>query len=297
MKGVYCAAATPLNADLSPDTGRLADHCRQLLEDGCHGVALLGSTGEANSFSVSERTTMLESVVKAGLSPETLMPGTGVANLPETVELTRHALSLGVTTVVMLPPFYYKEPGDAGVVESYCRVLDEVDDDRLRVVLYHIPQFSQTSITPKVIEDLTGRYPQTVVGMKDSAGNLDRMIEIAGRFPGFDVLSGADPLMLPLLKAGCAGCITATSNLLSTDLRFIYDNYANDSRRDDVDAAQARVVSVRELSNRHAQIPTIKTMVGGRYDDSSWRRVRTPLMPLPEDDGDAICSDLRALMN
>jgi 4-hydroxy-tetrahydrodipicolinate synthase len=107
IRGVFCAAATPVNADLSPDLGAFAAHCAALLADGCDGIALLGTTGEANSFSSAERQAILESALATGMAPDRLMPGTGLANVPETVALTRHALSCGVTTVVMLPPIYY----------------------------------------------------------------------------------------------------------------------------------------------------------------------------------------------
>src|SRR5690606_35138271 len=112
VTGVYCAAATPFNADLSPDHGLLAEHCRTLLADGCHGIALLGTTGEANSLSVGERMSVVEAVLRRGVAPEQLLPGTGVAAIPETVELTRHALDNGIRQVGMLPPFYHKGVSD-----------------------------------------------------------------------------------------------------------------------------------------------------------------------------------------
>ena len=108
ITGVYCASVTPVTSDLAPDHSAFVAHCRRLLEQGCDGVALLGTTGEANSFSATERKALLESAVSGGIAPEHLLPGTGVAAWSETVELTKHALGLGVTRVVMLPPFYYK---------------------------------------------------------------------------------------------------------------------------------------------------------------------------------------------
>ena len=118
-RGVFCASATPLQADGTPDHGLFAEHCHYLLAEGCDGIALLGTTGEANSFSSSERKALLEAAVRAGVAPSKLMPGTGVAALTETAELTKHALSLGVETVVMLPPFYYKGVSDDGLFAAY----------------------------------------------------------------------------------------------------------------------------------------------------------------------------------
>ena len=106
-RGVFCAAMTPLTADFAPDHAPFVAHAKRLIEQGCDGIALLGTTGEANSFSVAQRKALLEAAVAGGIAPRQLMPGTGVPALAETVELTRHAVALGVTAVVMLPRFYY----------------------------------------------------------------------------------------------------------------------------------------------------------------------------------------------
>jgi len=277
ISGVNCAAATPLNADFTPDLGLFAEHCLRLLAEGCHGIALLGTTGEANSFSTSERRAILEAALKAGIAGDQLIPGTGVNAGPETVELTRHALSNGVRKVVMLPPSYYKGITDEGLFASYARIFEAINDGRLQVVLYHIPQVSGVPITHALIARLIEAFPQTVIGIKDSAGDLSNMQAIAAAHPGFAVLAGADPLMLPLLKSGGAGCITATSNLIANSLRTIFDH------RDDaalVDPAQSRINAWRALSNSYVQIPTIKAMVGLKTGVATWSRVRPPMLPL-----------------
>lgn len=283
-RGVFCAAATPLDAELKPDAARLAAHCRWLLDEGCHGIALLGSTGEANSFSLSERKALLEDVVAAGIAPDTLLPGTGVAAYTETIELTKHALSLGVTTVVMLPPYYYKGVSDQGLIDSYARVVDGIADERLAVIFYHIPPIAQIPIPFPVIEALLKRYPDTFVGIKDSGGQLDHMLALLENFPQLSVLPGADPLMLPVLEKGGAGCITATSNLLARDLRTVFDGYADPAQKADVDAAQERIVAVRTISNTYAQLPTIKAMIARRTGDPGWLRIRPPFVSLTEDE-------------
>ncbi|MDR3523435.1 MAG: dihydrodipicolinate synthase family protein [Acetobacteraceae bacterium] len=278
--GVFSAALTPLNADLSPDHASFLTHCRYLLDEGCTGIAMLGTTGEANSFSAKERMALLDAVVKGGIAPDRLLPGTGVAAFSETVELTRHALSVGVTTVVMLPPFYYKGVSDDGVFAAYSEILQRVADDRLRVVLYHIPQFSAVPISHDVIARLLAAYPGTITGIKDSAGELSNMIAMVERFPGFSVLAGADPLLLPLLRAGGAGCITATSNLVARDLAFIAAHYAAPDRVAELDAAQARVVAARNRVSKFAQIPSIKALTAERTGQPGWRRMRPPLLAL-----------------
>jgi 4-hydroxy-tetrahydrodipicolinate synthase len=280
LTGVFCAALTPLDGDGNPDQAAFRAHCRWLLDEGCTGIAMLGTTGEANSFSSEERKTLLEAALAAGIKPGKLLPGTGVAAVTETAELTKHALSVGVTSVVMLPPFYYKGVSEDGLVAAYSEIVDRIADDRLRVVLYHIPQMSAVPITHDAIARLRDRYPGTFVGIKDSAGDLVNMKAMVERFPGFAVLSGADPLMLPLLQAGGAGAITATTNLVARDLRFVFDHWADPSKVAAVEAAQARVVAYRELSNSYAQLPTLKAMTAHRTGQEIWRRLRPPLVAL-----------------
>jgi len=280
ITGVYCAAVTPVTDDLAPDHAAFVAHCRRLLDDGCDGIAMLGTTGEANSFSSAERKTLLEAAITGGVRPERLLPGTGVAALTETVELTRHALSLGVNRVVMLPPFYYKGISEDGLFASYAEVVERIGDARLQVVLYHIPQFSAVPITFPVIARLRARYSSVFVGLKDSAGEMSNMMALVDEFPGFAVLAGADPLMLPLLRKGGAGCITATSNLIARDLAFIFRHYADPARAADVEAAQARVVAMRSRVSKFAQIASIKALIAGQTGHVSWRKLRPPLLAL-----------------
>jgi 4-hydroxy-tetrahydrodipicolinate synthase len=279
IRGVYCASATPVKADLSPDLVALSAHAKALIADGCDGIALLGTTGEANSFSLAERRTILEAAVGA-VGPTRLMPGTGVNALPETIELTRHALSLGVTRVVMLPPSYYKGVSDEGLYRAYAQVIETIGDTRLQVVLYHIPQVSGVPISHDLIERLVTAFPQTVMGIKDSAGKIENMTAMIARFPGFAVLAGADPLLLPLMGMGGAGCITATSNLVADSLATVFRLHADPGRTAEVEAAQARINAFRDLSNSYTQIPAIKAMVAYRHGSAVWTRTRPPLVGL-----------------
>lgn len=282
ISGVFSAAATPVRPDNSPDLDLFVAHCRRLLAEGCHGVALLGTTGEANSFSIAERRAILEAAVGAGIAPAQLMPGTGLNAIPDTVELTRHALSLGVTRVVMLPPSYYKGVSDDGLFEAYARTIEAIGDARLKVVLYHIPQVSGVPLGLPLIGRLVAAFPDVVVGIKDSAGDIANMEAIIAAHPGFAVLCGADPLLLPLMGKGGAGCITATSNLVADALRTVFDHHADAAAADAVARAQARINAWRSLSNAYVQIPTIKAMIGLKTGEAAWTRVRPPLAPLAE---------------
>ena len=280
IRGVFCAAATPIDAEGAPDFARLAQHSGRLIEDGCDGIALLGTTGEANSFSVSERQQIVEAMIGAGISPDRLMPGTGTCAIPDTVALTRHGLSVGVTKFVMLPPFYYKQPTDEGLFAAYSAVIDKVADPRLRIILYHIPQMSAVPLSLPLIERLIARYPETVVGIKDSSGVYSNMEQMVRAFPGFSVLAGADPVMRQLLGVGGAGCITAAANIVAADLAIVFRYHADPGRTAEVDAAQERIVRTRSAATKFVAIPSIKALLAKRYDDPAWMRVRPPLMPL-----------------
>ncbi|MDR3471897.1 MAG: dihydrodipicolinate synthase family protein [Devosia sp.] len=281
ISGVFCAAATPVGADLTPDLSLFGAHCRWLLDEGCDGIALLGTTGEANSFSGAERRQILEAAVAAGISPDRLLPGTGTTAIPDTVELTRHALGLGVTHVVMLPPYYYKGISDDGLFAAYAETIERIGEPRLRIVLYHIPQMSGVPISLALIERLVAAYPQTVVGIKDSAGDFEHMKAMVSALPGFSVLAGADPLLLPLLQAGGAGCITATSNIVARNLATVFRGARDAAQADAVAAAQARIVAYRTLSNQFgAQIATIKAMIAAQTGAPAWTNVRPPLVAL-----------------
>jgi len=290
-RGVFSAALTPLDEELLPDHTRFVAHCHRLLAEGCDGIAMLGTTGEANSFSSDERRALLEAAIAGGVAPDRLLPGTGVAALMETVALTRHALACGVTTVVMLPPFYYKGVSEDGLFASYAEVIERVGDPRLRVVLYHIPQMSAVPIPFPVITRMRERFPGVFTGIKDSAGDFAHMTALVREFPGLSVLAGADPLMLPVLREGGAGCITATSNLVAAELAFVFRHFADAARAAEVEAAQARIVAARNQASRFAQMASLKTMLGAKLKDEGWRRMRPPLLPLTAEETAALLND------
>jgi 4-hydroxy-tetrahydrodipicolinate synthase len=283
VNGVFCASLTPLNADLSPDLQLLGEHCSWLLESGCDGIALLGTTGEANSFSISERIGMLESVVRHGIPAGQIVPGTGVPSIEESVELTKHALSLGVNTVLVLPPYYYKNVSDEGLLNFYSQLIDRVDNPALRVLLYHIPPMSQVPISFSLITRLLERYPEVVVGVKDSGGDLNHMAELIRRFPGFSVFAGSDHLLGPALREGGAGCITATANIISSKLAFIAGRYHDDEWNDSVAATETNVAAIRSLFEQFPMIAALKATMASRTEQPGWNRLRPPLVSLSDE--------------
>ncbi|MCW8836471.1 MAG: dihydrodipicolinate synthase family protein [Rhodospirillales bacterium] len=290
LTGVYSAVLTPQKADLSPDIEALARHCRWLLDTGCDGLAVLGTTGEANSFSVDERIAILEGIAAAGIPMAATMPGTGCCAISDTVTLTRKALELGAGGVLALPPFYYKNVSDDGLFAAFSEVIERVGDSRLKLFLYHFPQMSAAPISLKLIERLLARYPGVIAGAKDSSGDLDNMIAMARTFPGFAVFSGWDHLLKPLLAEGGAGCITAVANIASGLSRRVYD----DPEGADGELAHEQLSLVRKVIADRPLIPGLKEVMARHTGNAQWRNMRPPMLPMANNEAIALMKDLEA---
>ena len=295
IHGVFCASATPVLEDGTPDHAAFAVHARALIDEGCDGIALLGTTGEANSFSLSQRQALLDKVIASGIDPQRLLPGTSQTNVADTVTLMRHAVDAGVKATVVLPPFYYKGVSDEGLFRFYAEAIEGVGRDDLRVVLYHIPPIAQVGLSLELVGRLLEAFPGIVVGIKDSSGKLDSMQAFASSFANFSVLAGADPFMLPLLKSGGAGCITSSSNLIGRHLRVVFDGWHQPDQAAQVDAAQARINAWRDLSNAYVQLPTVKAMLARRRNHPGWIRVRPPLVELTAAERDTVWTRMAEL--
>ncbi len=278
LSGVFAAVMTPLTADLKPDPARHAEHSKWLLANGCDGLGVLGTTGEANAFSVDERKAIVEGLAKAGIPAAKMMPGVGCCAVPDTVALTKHALDMGVKGVLALPPFYYKNVSDDGLVDAYSQVIDQVNDSRLRLYVYHFPQMSATPIGFDVIGRLRDRYGDVMAGMKDSSGVVENMVGAARNFPGFEVFAGADPALKPLSEGGGAGCITAACNVIPQVLAEIWSGW----RDGKADKAHEVACAVRPLIAAAAPIASMKSLIARHRGDDGWLPVRPPLRQISD---------------
>jgi 4-hydroxy-tetrahydrodipicolinate synthase len=277
--GVFAAALTPITDALAPDKAALIAHCRWLLANGCDGVAPLGTTGEATSFSVSERMAILDALAESGIPGERLIVGTGSTAFPDTVELTRRAVAIGAAGALVLPPFYFKNPSEDGLFAFYSEVIQRVGDGRLRLFLYHFPQMSSVPIGIGLIERLMARYPKVVAGAKDSSGELGNMIAMA-RIPQFRVFSGTERLLLPVLEAGGVGCITAGANIIAPITGQLYAAWRRSGASADAKRLQDEVTRQRLLLDGFPMIPGMKAMLARRFGLPQWRNVRPPIVRL-----------------
>ena len=278
--GVWAPAITPVDRDLKPDAGRYVQHVQWLLDNGCHGVGLFGTTGEATSFSVEEREGLLQAVIDAGVPAERLMVGTGCAALSDSVRLTAQAAGLGVHKVLMLPPFYYKGVSDDGLYASYSEILQKVGSSALQLFFYHFPKLSQVPLSIDLIARLLMAYPDNVAGLKDSSGDWESTKAYIETFPELAIFPGKETLLLDGLRAGGAGTITASANANPLGIRKVYDAFqAGDPA---VDALQAEITAVRTVLDGHPMIPALKRILAELHGDDAWRPVRPPLLPLDE---------------
>src|ERR1700710_1724372 len=275
--GVNAAVLTAMNADLSIDLDRMAAHCRWLLANGCNGLAVLGTTGEANSLGISERIDVLEGLVKRGIPAAKMLPGTGTTAITDTVLLTRKADELGCRGALLLPPFYYKAPSDDGLLAYFNEVIQRVGGN-IKIYLYNFPQQSAIPFSVDFIARLLKANPGKVQGIKDSSGNYENSLSYVEAFArdGFEVYAGDDGLLQPLLEKGSAGSITAASNINCALGAQVYANWNNATGA----AAQTILSATRKAVISVPLIPALKSLVARNTGDARWLNIRPPHLKL-----------------
>ncbi len=291
FRGVLVPALTPFKPDLSPDAEALVRHCRWLLAQGADGLAVFGTTSEANSLGVEERIMLLEHLLDNGVPAGVLMPGTGTCALADTVRLSAHAVSRGCAGVLMLPPFYYKGVSDAGLFASYSEVIERVGDAALKIYLYHIPPIAQVGISLDLIGRLLDNYADTIVGLKDSSSDWQNTAAILREYPALATFCGSEVFLLETLRNGGAGSITATANVNIAGIRKIFERW----QESDAAVIQERVTNIRRCFEGYAPIPALKAVAAEFYEAPAWRTVRPPLCVLDETDRAALMAALGQL--
>ncbi|MCB0290161.1 MAG: dihydrodipicolinate synthase family protein [Calditrichaeota bacterium] len=289
--GIYAASLTPVTGSLEIDHQLLTAHCRWLLANGCSGIVLLGTTGEANSFSVAERMAALDAVVDGGIAPTRLLVGTGCAALSDTVALTQHALSREVGGVLVLPPFYYKGVSDAGIFSYFEALIERVADERLNIYLYHIPQMSMVPFSPALFGRLVDMFPRQIAGIKDSGGSWDHMKALRERYPGLRVFPGSETFLRDMLLLGGPGCISATANINSRLAARVYQQFDRPAAQE----MQEALNQLRGIILNYPVIPALKQVMAAITAQPGWRYLRPPLMPLSEPDAARLMRELEAV--
>jgi 4-hydroxy-tetrahydrodipicolinate synthase len=261
-----------LTAEDRIDVGLLARHCRFLFERGVDGVAIFGTTGEGQSFSVRERMEALDGLLRAGIPGERVVVGTGCAAAPDAAELTRHAIASDVAAAMILPPFFWKGQDQATVAAGIGSVIERTADPRLRAILYHIPQVSAVSIDTGAIALLRRRFGDVIAGIKDSSADFVHFDAAFTAFPEMRHFVGAEPQFARVLRIGGAGTICGLGNVLPGIMARLRDGGAP------ADEAQRAIEAWCRFFIGRPFLQVTRALLATLSGDAAWLRTRAPLI-------------------
>ena len=277
LRGVIAAIITPIDASGNPDHARLVARARHLLATGCDGLNLLGTTGEATSFSLAQRQAIMHAVADAGLPLDQMMVGTGAASVQDAVALAITAAELGFGAALVLPPFYYKPVTNEGIVRYIGAIVEATAASNLPIFLYNIPGQSGVAYTAELVALLQQTFGTRIGGLKDSSGDIAYAEQIAALLPAIRVFPSNEAVLLRAHAGDFAGCISATANLNSAHCARAYHN--GDQVALDI------AVSVRALFNGLPLVPGVKAVAARLAQDATLADLMPPLTQLSDAEG------------
>jgi 4-hydroxy-tetrahydrodipicolinate synthase len=299
LAGVFTAAVTPLKADFSPDLDAIPSLLGFLADRGCHGILLLGTTGEGPSFSPEERLGVFRTALQVRDIHQTvqgrtckLLAGTGTPSLTETIALTHSAFDLGYDGVVALPPYYFRKATEEGLFCYFSELIHKAVPADGFLLGYHFPDVAGIGFSDDLLARLKDTFPHQFAGIKDSSHDANFARRLGNRF-GSDllVLTGTDSYLQLALENQAGGCITAPANLISPDLRQIWDAF---QRGEEVSVLQARVTEIRHILEQYPPFPpTLKALLARQHGFPRWP-VRPPLEEIPPVIVEKVAEELRA---
>jgi 4-hydroxy-tetrahydrodipicolinate synthase len=272
IRGIWAAVLTPVDEDLMPDTSRAIPFYRELLERGCDGINALGTTGEAMSFAAAQRERFMDALASAGLSPKRMMAGTGAASLADCASLTRRAFDCDYAAALVMPPFFYRDASDDGIVAFFDALFARTNPPHNRVLLYNFPRMSGITFHASLVDRLLDEFPGVIAGMKDSSNDASLQTEILARHPELAVLPGSESELLAAKRRGVAGCISGSVALWPelAAAAFAFDDEARDEE-----------LTRRRNALRGAPfIPAVRYVTARIRRDTAWERPMPPQRPL-----------------
>lgn len=292
LSAVLSPVITPFNADGSPNIPKLLKQCKWLEANGV-GHAVFGTNSEANSISTLQKLHALDELIRGGLDPAHMMPGTGACSIDAAVQMTKAAVDAKCGGVLMLPPFYYKDIFDDGLFAYFAEVIEKVGDSKLQIYIYNIPPVTKISLSLALLERLVKTYPNTVIGMKDSSGDwayTESVIKVLAP-EGFRVYAGSEVFLMRTMRAGGVGCISATANVNPKAIATLTANW----QAAGADQHQAELDQVRAIFQKYQMIAALKTAVAHFSKDADWLRIRPPLVPLGADQQKKLIAELEQI--
>ena len=281
IKGIYAAGMSIFNEDLSLNILKTIKHAETIIDQGCHGVAIFGSTGQAQLISISEKIALLNQLSKSKYKNKYLI-GTGLNSLGETINLMKVASSLSFNDFLIMPPAYYKY-GDKEVIEFYTRIINVMPNSR--IVLYNFEKLCGYKFSIECVETLVKKFPKQIVGVKDSSYNLYEHLKI----DNFSILPGAESKLLKGLELGCAGVITATCNVTASLSRKVYDDFNKKKEQ----TANEMLCNVRNTFEKFNLISGLHSFMTN--EDEIYKNVLPPISLLSEKDKKQLIEDLNKL--
>ena len=280
IKGLIAPILSPYDDNLMLNQDMYNKLAKDLLSDGCSGLAPFGTTGEALSVSNNERMNALDGLIKSGIPADKLIPGTGLCNFPDTVELSCHAIKSGCLGVMTLPAFYFKDVSDEGLFEYYKRLIQEINLPELKIYLYHIPQVSGIGLSINLVQRLKSVFPDVIAGIKDSSGVWENTLELL-KINDLIVYPGAELPVIDAIKLGGPGCISATANINPTNIGKVIE-LCHRNNWEEAEDLHKSVREVRYLFQDYSAIPAQKAMLAKKYNDPRWNNIRPPLERLSD---------------
>jgi 4-hydroxy-tetrahydrodipicolinate synthase len=287
LSGVIAAVATPVEETGAPDIKRALKLARFLLDNGCDGLNVLGTTGEATSFSREERMAVMSAYKAEGLPLDRLMVGTGAAAVADAIALTRHAAELGFAGALVLPPFYYKGVPDDGLAAYVNALVQATAAKPVPIYLYHFPAMSGLPWHVALIKRLLDAHPARIVGLKDSSGDMGYARAAAAISPAFAVFPSTEACLIEAKNGAFAGCISATANCNA-------ELCARAWRSGDT-AALDQAVAIRKLFDGKPLVSGVKALLAHIHGDPALGRVKPPLAPFSPADRAAVIAGYDAV--
>ena len=281
ISGIYAASMSVLNSDLSLNVEKTILHAEKLIDQGCHGTAIFGSTGQAQLISISEKIKLLNVLSESKYKDKHVI-GTGLNSLNETINFMKIAVSLNFKKFLIMPPAYYNYQ-DSDVMNFYSKIIDTIPQSQ--IILYNFEKLCGYKFSIKCVENLVKKFPEQIIGVKDSSYNLFENLSIEN----FSVMPGSESKLLRGLEKGCSGIITATCNATAQLARKVYDDYQNDKEQ----SLNQKLIDVRNSFEKYNLISALHTLFS--IDDKIYENLLPPLSLLNDTDKKNLMQNLKDL--
>ena len=281
IKGIYAAGISILNPDLSLNVEKTISHSEKIIDQGCHGTAIFGSTGQAQLISVTEKITFLNKLSTSKYKEKYII-GTGLNSLGETINLMKVAMSLNFKKFLIMPPAYYKYEDDE-VIKFYTKIVEVIPESE--IILYNFEKLCGYKFSINCIKELVKRFPNQIIGVKDSSYNLFEDLKIEN----FSILPGSELKLLKGLEFGCSGIITATCNVTAQLSRKVYDDFLLNNQQ----SYNKKLCDVRSVFDQFNLISGLHTLCSQR--DQIYRNLLPPLRLLSQEEEKKLMEDLKNL--